>query len=255
MNITASAGSAGGLIGSANNCTVSKSAAALIVDGHTDAGGLIGTASGGSVTASYAGGHTADGSYQKWIDSGKPYDVTGANAGGLIGSAANVGITNSYSTCSAQATGTSGIAGGLIGSAGEGVSVTHCYATGKVDGATKKAFVGSGTPEISIESDKKSYYFSIVNGEDVRPGSDKVQALDDSAASYNDFVGAPAAWKKTKAKPYDEALKKYYDVEGEAWYNLLSVERLGSTLSDDDYVKVHHGDWPAPELFVLNEKN
>lgn len=266
VNITASAGSAGGLIGSANNCTVSKSAAALIVNGSTNAGGLIGTASGGSVTASYAGGHVIpikNGSETIGVE----YSTTNWNvkandgvAGGLIGDADNnIIVTSSYSTCSVYGK----TAGGFVGS-GSGVDISNSYSTGLVQGTTTEgAFAGS------ITGNASGWYYQIINARStdasgylpaIGEGSGSIEQIDESASAYDTFSGSPDNWES--AYPYEEALEWYYQNK----YNLKSVSQLNDlapaekkiTIEPDDFVAkpyAHHGDWPAPELFVLNEKN
>ena len=74
--------------------------------------------------------------------------------------------------------------------------------------------------------------------------------IDRNAYTYETFVGAPTGWKN--AKPYDEALEKYYKVDGESKYNLQTVKQLGADVSEEDLVATHYGDWPAPEIFVIN---
>lgn len=245
-DITSAAGSAGGLIGSATGGSVTDCAAALIVNGGTNAGGLIGTA-GGTVTGCYAGGHTVNGAYDK-----EHYNVTATGtAGGLIGSFTGTGIEKCYSTCSVKG----GTAGGLVGSASG--SIEHCYATGLVGGSAAKAFIGSGSAAISTEEDKESYYFSIINEiltkdgdgnvtaiDYMEPGNGSVKAFDETTASYNGFVDTPSAW--TSAKPYDTALVRYYGGR----YDLQSVVRLGETTTG--FAATHYGDWPAPEIFTIN---
>ena len=246
--------SAGGLIGSQNGGTTEFCAAALIVNGGTSAGGLIGTAS-GTVVGCYSGGHTKDGSYKTWREVPNSYDVTGTVAGGLIGDARSAAISNSYSTCSVNGTTT---AGGFVGSASG--SITDCYCTGLVgeyvtqdkNSILKNAFIGDGTSEITGDVN----YFQIVNevtvmdGQKIKeyvykePGNTAVIALDTDARTYNSFVGN--TWND--AKPYDNTLKTYYNNK----YNLKTVEQLGASVPDGCFVKTHYGDWPAPEIFIVN---
>ena len=265
-SITASSGAAGGLIGSMTGTTVTRCAANGTVSAGGAAGGLIGFASSGEVTACYSAGHTSDGSYEKRIEAedsnNKPYgyDVTGATAGGLIGDAGSTAIENSYSTCSATGT----TVGGLIGS-GSG-AVTSCYATGLVKGTGEKpmegAFAGSFGGNIVYDETKNivSYYYQIINerqGADgtisyLPPvGNDKnsaaVKALDETAYSYNQFVGSPSDWQDTV--PNDDSLVTYY----QGTYPLRTVSQLGATVSEEDhFINTHYGDWPAPEIFVIN---
>lgn len=299
------AGDAGGLIGNADNCTVSKSAAALVVKGTTNAGGLIGSVTGNNntVTACYSGGHTYSGApaYDSTADrpdarnskntypvryydaDNKPmYNVTatGGTAGGLIGSAGAATISNSYSTCSASGT----TAGGFVGSGG---AISNCYCTGLVKGTLAEgAFAALDT---SLDPNKPSYYFEIINERSNTDSSGKpagydylkplgnveadvttgITALDASADTYSSFSGAPANWKEAEAYPYDAGgtesygLKVIYTVDGKTCYNFPTVEKLNQSgpaekkieIKEDDFVKApysHYGDWPAPEEFIFN---
>ncbi len=266
-------GAAGGLIGSMSGGSATACAAALYVESDGgNAGGLIGTAaSNASVTACYSGGHTVDAQYYTFKDASgnvtttktELYNVKGASvaeAGGLIGSAANTSITNSYSTCSV----TGGTAGGLIGS-GTG-DLTNCYATGLVKGTTAEgAFAGTYSVEASgckyyeiineRSSDTEGYtYLPSVPGSDSERPVAGIEPLDKDAASYNAFTGG--TWSD-KVLPYDDTLREYYQNK----YNLQTVEQLGADLTVPDemkeyieeyFVKTHYGDWPAPEIFVIN---
>jgi len=280
-----SSGYAGGLIGSMSGTEVKQCAAYGTVTSSGAAGGLIGSASSGSVTSCYSAGHTEEGSYEKWIDA-NTYDVTGATAGGLIGSASGTALKDSYSTCSVSGTGT---AGGFIGDADEG-SITNCYAVGLVetkpvttkdDHETNKtigAFAGTLKSLISLNGQ----YFGIINevkrtetkdGKqvevfdhylgavgDAKVAIEGITEIDQDAGSYESFVGTPDTW--TKAEPHDDALKTYYNVKNENKYNLKGISRLdgsaeiqtdGTTETPDPIVYTHYGDWPAPEIFIINQ--
>lgn len=288
-DITA-AGSAGGLIGSATNCTVQKCAAALIVNGGTNAGGLIGTSSAGSVTASYSGGHTSQAAYYTTTASGGTttktpvYNVTATGttgmAGGLIGDAGNTTINYSYSTCSANGE----TAGGFVGSAsGDATNIQYCYATGLVNTSTitaandrtanskKGAFAASAAGSNCL-------YYGIIN-EVIKPetkkdgttaypvdhylgavgdaaSTDGITEFDLSANTYNTFSGAPGGWET--AYPYDPTLTEYYGAGTGAnrvsKFNLKTVSQLGANVDNTtDFVAAHYGDWPAPELFIINK--
>ena len=53
----------------------------------------------------------------------------------------------------------------------------------------------------------------------------------------------------TNAAAYDPRLIEYYG----GHYNLKTVGQLsGATLEATDQVATHTGDWPAPEIFILN---
>jgi len=286
--ISSSSGNAGGLIGSTNNCTVSKSAAALVVKASADAGGLIGASTGGTVTACYSGGHTYSGAPKydgiepptarnsnnaypaRYYDANNEpmYNVIGTVAGGLIGNAGSTTISNSYSTCSASGT----TAGGFVGTSSG--TITNCYCTGLVphtETGTVGAFAASlsGTPT-------GCHYFEIVNeirntdagskltsgyhyltplpkvGESADAGKHSgITSFDADFATYSSFI--PTEWKE--AKVYDSVLGTYYQNK----YNLQTVEQLsGGSLKEDEndkteyFVTTHYGDWPAPEEFIFN---
>lgn len=264
-SITSSSGNAGGLIGSMSGTTVERCAANGTVSSSGEdhaAGGLIGLTSSGTVTACYTAGHTEDGSYEKWVEAkdgdNDPHgcDVTGTTAGGLIGDAGSTGIESSYSTCSAAGA----KVGGLIGS-GSG-AVTSCYATGLVKGTgdnpTEGAFAGTYTGS-SISG---SHYYMIINERKTEENgntpfsyldplgagtpSGGLLALDRDAEEYETFVGSDWA----DAVPNDQALVTWY----QGTYPFPTVAQLGATVSEDDhFINTHYGDWPAPEIFVINQ--
>ena len=83
------------------------------------------------------------------------------------------------------------------------------------------------------------------------PGSDVISAIDQSVDTYETFVGPESGWKD--AEPYDQkTLGKYYNGS----YNLQTVIQLAGSNAPADYsdyfVNTHYGDWPAPEIFVIN---
>ena len=283
---TVKSGIVGGLVGNMINGTIRYSAADLIVNGSSTAGGLVGTASSGIIDGCYSAGHTKDGSYLDWIYtdgdktkgkvSNHDYDVIGPTAGGLIGSAGSATISNSYSTCSVSGT----TAGGFVGSAGG--SISNCYATGLIDtkyipdkentteNGTIGAFAGVFSGRIP---DNDCHYYSIINevkmndedhtfdhylGAIGDKTDNSIKAIDENTAKYDDFVNGKSAWKP--AIPYDDTLETYYNEH----YNLKTVEQLSDgELSDEDdppysdwsdlFINSHYGDWPAPEVFIVNE--
>lgn len=288
-NVTSASGNAGGLVGSMNGATLAKSAAALVVNstsGTGSAGGLVGATQGGTISGCYAGGHTTNGAYTGVTDgsnAGTGFNVTAASgsAGGLIGSTAGTAVSYSYSTCSA----TGATAGGFAGTANGG-SISNCYATGLVYGsAAEGAFVGSSGTDASgtDASYADCLYYEIINEHKVTSTDGTafnylpslgggatdagIAALDASASAYDTFVGAPADWDDATA--YDAQLATYYGGK----YNLPTVDRLGydgivqavegsepvaagqPAAVIPDFVATHRGDWPAPEIFVTNEKN
>lgn len=263
----ASGDSAGGLVGKMNGGSVTRSAAALYVSGK-DAGGLVGTSENANYTACYSGGHTNEGKYEDAEGAEPKYSAnisaTGT-AGGLIGSMTGGTATGCYSTCSVSGA----TAGGMAGSASGGFA--NCYATGLVTGSAKAgAFAGtlSGGGSASV-----CLYLEIINEQIVQEGEGKtvrwlpavsgddeadepttgITAADADAAFYAEFMGDPnkdpSDW--VEAKPYDlPTLQTYYGGK----YPLKSLERLNdpNPLQNGDFVKIHYGDWPAPETFVMN---
>jgi len=277
VSTTAAGSSAGGLIGSVTNCTIEKSAAALIVSGAAgNAGGLIGASDGGTVSGCYSGGHTIDDPSGSgavvYADKEGEFNVTaGVVAGGLIGDSGSTEVSNSYSTCSA----TGAKVGGFVGT-GSG-KISNSYCTGKVSGTTQGAFAAecTGTTtgcsyfEIINEFEDENLGFDYLTAVGTGDGSkDGIDALDAdlSVAAYTENT---KVW--SNADPYlKESLLNYYG-EGTgdarvAKYNLKSVAQLGTSLQhevkDDDgnvttpadFVATHYGDWPAPEIFVINAK-
>ena len=288
--VRSGAGDAGGLVGgfssSSTGCVIEKSAASVAVASATgNAGGLVASSSGGRITGCYAGGHTDSGAYfehnadgtLKTDADGKPtpiYNVTAAgNAGGLVASAVSTPIENSYSTCSV----TGATAGGLVGTANG--SISNCYATGLVSGTASE---GAFAAQAVAGSLSGCHFYDIVNerpavdaggnetdGFDCLPALGNVKgpysdaaiaAIDATVETYEAFVGSPDdAWLAAIA--YDDALVKYYDGK----YPLQTVAQLGATLQAEvrdangnvttpaDFVATHYGDWPAPEIFAINE--
>ena len=264
-----SSGNAGGLIGSMSGTTVERCAANGTVTGGTAAGGLIGLADGGStVTACYSAGHT-DGENASYYTGGtvtygtdgKPtngiynIEATGT-AGGLIGVAGSTTIKSSYSTCSAAGA----TVGGLIGS-GSG-AVTSCYATGLVKGVGDEAKEGAFAGTYTGSSISDSHYYMIINERKTEENgntpfsyldplgvgtpSGGLLALDRDAEEYEKFVGSD--W--SDAVPNDDSLVTYY----QGTYPLRTVSQLGATVSGEDhFINTHYGDWPAPEIFVINK--
>ena len=262
--IKAETGDAGGLIGKIEGGEVTYSAAALYVNGGGSAGGLIGAAPGVSVVNSYSGGHTYEGWYKDHSEDGVTVrgtsNVTGATVGGLIGtwSGSNtIQVINCYSTCSASGT----TAGGLIGSASAG-KVSNCYATGLVscsEHGTAGAFIGAGSPTdggdnryLWIINQDQQWHKDILEqnkenpdtGKELIPGPIAAEDVTANTAKYKEFLqGADPA------KPYDEILKTSY----EGKYPMLSIKELGGTVTTNDYISAHYGDWPMPETLVVNE--
>lgn len=291
IRVKSTESSAGGLVGSMNYGTIRYSAAAMIVQGNTSAGGLLGevdnTQQGAtaknSIVQSYSGGHTDNGEYYLDGDSDdllKNVVATGSGsfAGGLVGKAGDAEISNCYSTCSVsvpKAEDGSGKAGGLVGNANG--KIDNCYCTGFIDSRDyNDAFIGSGNPSFS----GNSYYYEAVNeykqpgAKDTfykEPGPDSVKEsikpLDEyekgegKKKTYETFVSEPDDWNDSK--PYDSVLESYYKSGGKTLYNLMTVTqlerggnkaRITSSVTNHYkyFVNTHYGDWPAPEIFIIN---
>jgi hypothetical protein len=116
------------------------------------------------------------------------------------------------------------------------------------------------------------YYFEIVNeredadvgytyltgtGKNVQNGGikplDADYADDLTLNTYNNVFANPANW--TAANPYDAKLIEYYGGK----YNLPTIVKIDPTkdlgVLNTDFVATHYGDWPAPEIFVVNTKS
>ena len=274
ISVSDAAGSAGGLIGNSGTASVSFCAASVYVKGNT-AGGLIGT-TGGDVTGCYSGGHTTTGLYEKRIKAGNP-DVSGTTVGGLIGNAAGATVRQCYSTCSVSGT----TAGGLVGQGGD---IDYCYCTGQVGELNvadppgqyqDNAFIGATGATIGDHN----YYYEIVNEIKIHDANDntkvkkieykkpqpnvqnsKITALDKDTETYEMFIiqdGNGDDWPATSpkpAKPYESVLGDYY----QNTYFLRSIPQLVVSEPsdyeswDELFVSTHYGDWPAPEIFIIN---
>lgn len=246
-------GSVGGLMGQVSNTSVDKCAAAVYVSSSGSvAGGLVGKITDNSyIKNSYAGGHTKDGAYTKDTTGTARINVQAATkSGGLVGEATFTAgdvprIQNSYATTSVKG---ENLAGGLVGSATYG-KIDKCYATGLVVAGDGKAGTIAGSASGTAFSDCK--YFSIINeGMNSVAGSENavtgVTAFDATAQEYNSFFRGTEA-----AKPYDSTLTKYYQDK----YTFQTVKQLSGANDMTDFVTTHYGDWPAPEVLVVNVPN
>ena len=69
--------------------------------------------------------------------------------------------------------------------------------------------------------------------------------------AYNEFLGT--GFEPDEAKPYDAFLKNHYQKTGatdKTDYPLKTIRQMDS--SAPDFLAVHYGDWPAPEILVVN---
>lgn len=246
INVTGTE-TAGGLIGSADDATVTACYSTCLVNGTEKAGGLLGNAKGATVTACYSGGHTANGTYTGEAN------VTGATAGGLIGSADDATVTACYSTCSAHGTATTG---GLLGS-GSG-TVSNCYAAGPVSGGNAGAFAGDFSGSAT-----QCQYYEIINPVPADPdegysagysylaplaGNKKSPNITPLDADTDTFAAFTV--KSNKAFPFDKALEQR-EFRLKTVFDLLPD---GSEIKEKngDFIKTHYGDWPIPETLVIS---
>ena len=232
------------------------------VTGAGTVGGLIGDAGGATVSCSYS-----------------TCSATGNKVGGLVGNTSGV-ISKCYSTGLVLGTGTNPVSAAFAVMA-DGATATDCkyYEIINELAIIKR---GDSAKDMTVQMDKVVTGDTIQSIEYMVPAvkSDGtavadtvvISALDASAESYNSFVGAPEEpasgdtpakilWKA--ASPYDLTLANYYKVGGASRYNLQTVSKLGATgvvektgstdtTTIEDFVATHHGDWPAPEIFVIN---
>ncbi len=120
VNVTGS-GTCGGLIGEADNTTVSKCSSSGTVSGNNYAiGGLIGVANYDTIQNCYSAGVVNA-------------NTNGYGVGGLIGVFQDANLSQSYSTCTVN--GSSQSFGGLIGTTTDNAVVSNCYAVGDVKGS------------------------------------------------------------------------------------------------------------------------
>lgn len=271
VGVEATAGYAGGLIGEVYGTTVEGSATAVYVSCSSDnsdhgAGGLVGSANEALILGSYSAGFTVAGAYDD-AETSFTVHADAGSAGGLIGDALNTTVNYCYSTCSAYGK----LAGGLVGTF-EG-SIQDSYCTGLVmtpvfegEGANpyvRGAFAGKLTGDGA--SYTNNHYFSIISGGSAVSNGvyGGIVAFDATTASYQAFVSGKS--EAQPASPYDDTLVAYYQGK----YNLRTVAQLGyevstesysvdseegDTVTVEQYVSRHYGDWPAPEIMVINTK-
>ena len=199
----------GGLIGSAVNANVTGSAASLYVSGTGNTGGLAGNLGGGSVTNSYVGGHTVNGQF---------------TFPGIPGYTANQqGHPNVWTT------GTSGYAGGIVGTAGTGVSFTNAYTTASAYSAsgTANLFVGNRA-DTTIPEDCYAAGWTYKDGKIVYPD-----------LWMTDFVDNAQMLNQPSEYNYDPF-----------WDNDYYPYKLIQNTDEVWFLKTHVGDWALPGELV-----
>ena len=274
--IVSGGANAGGLIGDSHGTSAVISSYS---GGHTtakkDAGGaVIGTEYGKTVYNVTAPKTSAD----------------KGNAGGLIGDAGVTDITYCYSTCSVSGKTAGGLIG--YGGKAVASCYATGLVDGTTKGAFAGYLNGANVSDswyfeiINEQTDATTGVISYLEPVPGKVASDEavipegkvkqtgVARLDYSAESYDAFVGARQSdnkylWKTAVA--YDPTLGTYYngkDADNNAvtLFNLRTVDQLPSSTTkgaerslktgDDDaedyFVTTHYGDWPAPEVFVIN---
>ncbi len=260
VGVTSSNGFAGGLIGTAEHTSVEACATVINVEGNGSAGGaggLVGQANASLIGGSYSSGFTYGGAYDQEMNIFTVKSLQGP-AGGLVGDANSSQIDCCYSTCCVYGK----HIGGLVGKS-DG-SIKHSYCTGLVQAPNselEKHICGAfaGTVSGGKHTDGNSY-FSIITYPTGVVGSGSVlgiEAFDQTTEAYKAFVSSSESG--APSKPYDDTLIAYY----QGRYNLRTVKQLlaevlseegesSVTIKEDDFVMTHYGDWPAPEIMVIN---
>lgn len=254
-------GDAGGLAGYLQNTTVSDCGASAYVQGG-NAGGLVGNFNSGTITASFSGGRTTNGSYLA------DANVEGSsNAGGLVGfSGYTITISNSYSSSSvfggtksdadknkwSYTTGSVNV-GGLVGntSVQQDNAITNCYAVGMVQGpkSTTGALIGNYGQWQIKNALKGNYYLEGINFDadtlEELPAVSRPGGLDPNENHDSNFMAVdyyssnnPIA-KKDSSVTY---ITYSYDSTLKGDYPFISYTRQ----SDNSNISVHYGGWQIP---------
>ena len=230
--IKASAGSAGGLIGSsARETHIVNAFASVPVSASASAGGLIGEITTGGtdhsiIKNSYSGGRTVSGKYDT-----AAYNVTstGGSAGGLIGAVtAPVEFTSDYSTCSVSA---SAYGGGFIGNGtASGTSFGSCYATGLISASA--AAEGGFAGRLTAGSGSGTYMDGITSG--ISGIGSNASGVTAAAKSYDTMAAAENS-QATAAHTV-----AYDSTHSGKAYPFTAVNGIGF----DGVEYAHWGDWP-----------
>ena len=267
VGVEATEGYAGGLIGEVSGTSIEGCATAAYVscsstNSSHGAGGLVGSAKNSEIVGSYSAGFTVAGAYDD-TESSFTVHATAGSAGGLVGDAQGTKVKYCYSTCSVYGN----LVGGFVGTSDS--SIQDCYCTGlvmtpgyegDVNPYVRGAFAGNLSGDAAGYTD--NHYFSIISGASAVGNGvyGGIVAFDATTASYQAFVSGKSVAQP--ASPYDDTLVAYYQGK----YNLRTVAQLGyvpgdeyeseegETVSEELYVIRHYGDWPAPEIMVINTK-
>lgn len=254
-------GNAGGLVGFLYNAAVSDCGASAYVQGG-NAGGLVGSFNTGSITNSFSGGRTTNGSYLSDAKRTGYFNVEGyVTAGGLVGDCLGK-VSNSYSSSSVfggeksdeqkdqwgYTTGSVKV-GGLIGATTmrESGAINNCYAVGMVQGPK-----GSTGALVSTYGDwqndmmQNNYYLEGINFD-----SDTLEELPAASGltdgkNYDDNFKAVDYYSLNNPidKPNDSVIYITYSYDDglKGDYPFISYTRQ----SDNSNISVHYGGWQIP---------
>lgn len=286
-NIITADENAGGLIGKTTRGTIEFSAAAMMVGNLGEessdpnvAGGLIGNVAGSTIKDCYAAGQTDRGEYYTHKNNGDRdtilYTVTGkSTAGGLVGAASAATMKDCYTTAAVIAENTNGKAGGFVGSASG--TIKDCYCTGLVsgeltvskDGKTRSndnAFIGEFNGDSTNVTG--NHYYAIVNENAMKDSKNNVISIEYKLSGFTtedgtadragvtpfddsrqgDSIFNSISTSGVEAHPYDEYLESHFtEGDAETFYYLKPV-----TNKKKYFVSEHYGDWPAPEILIIN---
>ena len=254
-------GNAGGLIGNFQGKEIASSGASAYIQGG-NAGGLVGYFISGTITDSFSGGRTTNGSYLADAQRTGYYNVEGsATAGGLTGTCGGK-ISDSYSSSSVfggdknadlskwgYTTGNANV-GGLIGNTWNTSALQDCYSVGMVIGPQETTGAVIGTIGDLPSGMVNNYYLQGINfdngtltelpaiGNKASLTSDQLNGHIQSLNYYDPDDNALIAKKDPGVKyltyAYDNTLK------GE--YPFVSHTRQ----ADGSNISVHYGDWQIP---------
>lgn len=251
-------GDAGGIVGYLQNATVSNCGASAYVQG-ANAGGLIGNFNSGSVSSSFSGGRTTNGSYIADAQRTSFYNVEGyQNAGGLVGISGGT-ISNSYSSSSvfggtksddqknqwSYTTGSVNV-GGLIGYTW--VSQPDAsYAAGMVQGpkGTTGSLIGSYNTSAN-DKNRVSYYVEGINFNQNTLEELPAFGNDDGRGTYDQQFVAVDYYSSNNPIAKKDLSVTYitysYDSTLKGEYPFISYTRQ----ADGSNISVHYGDWQIP---------
>lgn len=172
----------GGLVGSAQQSTISNSYSTGSVRGYVVVGGLAGITEATTISNSYSTGSVTGDVYigglvghAEIATISNSYSTStvgfGAHAGGLVGHAETATISNSYSTGSVRGF---AFVGGLVGF--PSASISNSYSTGNVTGTQDVGgLVGGALSSATIRNSYYNYEQVLINEENVIT----IGALDD----------------------------------------------------------------------------